>query len=192
MTVKEFQSWFVGVLEALYPLPEAGFAIVMIAFPLLERYLRQKAGLGPEERLNEKFFAELYSLFGELQTTDKAKGFWTVCRNGILHQVTFNQPGKAAPVSGVALTRDLRGISITSDGYFFVNPSDFAKRVTDEIEKHFTIFEGAASSAPPLAEVWPIPVAVVRPTPLQTTAPPSATLSSIPTGVILGTSGKPP
>jgi hypothetical protein len=61
--LENFRSWFVQVLEQLYQQRAAGFAITMIAFPLLERYLRQKVGLTPENRLSPEFFAELLKLF---------------------------------------------------------------------------------------------------------------------------------
>jgi hypothetical protein len=41
--LENFRLWFVRVLEGLYQQREAGFAIMMISFPLLDRYLRQKS-----------------------------------------------------------------------------------------------------------------------------------------------------
>ena len=38
---ENFQAWFVKPLKKLYKNPDAGFPIMMIAFPLLERYLRR-------------------------------------------------------------------------------------------------------------------------------------------------------
>jgi hypothetical protein len=53
---ENFDAWFVNVLESLYPRREAGFVILMIAFPLLERYLRQRVGLPAEDdRLTTNF-----------------------------------------------------------------------------------------------------------------------------------------
>jgi hypothetical protein len=41
-----FEAWFVRPLECLYPKAEQfGFIIVMVTFPLLERYLRQKENI---------------------------------------------------------------------------------------------------------------------------------------------------
>ena len=196
MTLRQFQSWFVGVLEALYKQPEAGFPILMIAFPLLERYLRQKAGLGPDDKLNannDAFYKELIALFSELKTIDKATEFWHIYRNGLLHQVALNQTRKGgAPVSGAALSGDLSDIYIDATGYLIVNAADFSKRVTREIEQNFATFEGAASNAPALASVWSMPHPVPQAKPTIGGTAPQATGSGIPQPMIYGTSAKPP
>ena len=40
-----FRAWFSKILEGLYSVQDAGFPILMISFPLLERYLREKSGV---------------------------------------------------------------------------------------------------------------------------------------------------
>jgi hypothetical protein len=42
---KNFEVWYKAILEGLYSNRNAGFVILMVAFPLLERYLREKSGL---------------------------------------------------------------------------------------------------------------------------------------------------
>jgi hypothetical protein len=44
-TRENFQSWYATVLRKLIPDTNAGFPIALVAFPLLERYVRQKIGL---------------------------------------------------------------------------------------------------------------------------------------------------
>lgn len=34
---KNFKAWYVEILRSLYPQREAGFVILFVAFPLLER-----------------------------------------------------------------------------------------------------------------------------------------------------------
>jgi hypothetical protein len=151
--LENFYSWFVEVLEQLYPIRAAGFAITMIAFPLLERYLRQKTNLTSEgSRLTPAFYGELLKLFPELRTQDQAELFWRVYRNGILHQVAFSQKTSALPAG--ALSHTDTGISITPEGDFRLNPTDFAKRITAQILADFPAYEGAGSSAPTLAVEW--------------------------------------
>ena len=148
--LENFRAWFVDVLERLYPIQTAGFAITMITLPLLERYLRQKANLSAEDdRLNAAFYAELLALFPELKSESKAKEFWQVYRNGILHQVAFSQKTSALP-AGV-LSRHEAGISFAPGGELVLNPVDFAKRITAQILAHFPTFEGVGSNAPTLA-----------------------------------------
>ena len=85
VNLEYFRSWFVRLLESLYPQTDAGFAITMIAFPRLERYLRQKVQLTPKDSLSSAFYDELYGLFPELQSAVKVSEFWQIYRNGILH-----------------------------------------------------------------------------------------------------------
>ena len=147
------------VLESLYPNRDAGFVIVMVALPLLERYLRQKAGLAPQANLSDVFYDELLRLLPELQTPAKAKEFWQVYRNGLLHEVTFSlqtRGGTAMPVGW--LSHDRPRISIEPDGSFWLNPVDFAKTVVAVIEADFTTFEGSAMAAQlPVVEQTSLP-----------------------------------
>jgi hypothetical protein len=144
------------VLEQLYLQQGTGFAIVMIAFPLLERYLRQKAGLGTKNLpQGSLFYRQLFSLFPELKTQDKAFEFWQVYRNGLLHQVAFST-GTGRPRG--ELSGDWPHISINAAGDFRLNPVDFAKRIIHQIEADFVTFEGVGSVAPSLATVWAVPL----------------------------------
>ncbi len=40
-----FRAWYVDTLNQLYPRRESGIAVLMLSFPLLERYLRQTTDL---------------------------------------------------------------------------------------------------------------------------------------------------
>ena len=115
-------------------------------------------------------------------------------RNGILHQVAFSgqtngKNPKQLPAGSIS--QDLPGISLTSDGGFILNPEDFARRVTQQIEADFVTFEGAASNAPPLAPVWAVPPGtqgkITDPMPVLATV----SQLNLPTGYILGTSAPP-
>jgi hypothetical protein len=63
-----FRALFEDVLASLYKQRDAGFAIVMIAFPILERYLRQKVRLSPERDLTDDFFVKLCEIFPRATT----------------------------------------------------------------------------------------------------------------------------
>jgi hypothetical protein len=142
-----FREWYVAVLESLYPQRTAGFAVMMIAFPLLERYLRQKSGLPAQANLNDSFYDELIELFPELMQRATAKQFWQVYRNGLLHEVTMSvQDRKRNKMPAGSLTQDVLGLSRESDGSFFVHPVDFARRVVECIEGDFSTFEGTTSA----------------------------------------------
>ena len=144
---ENFRAWYVDILGTLYPHRGAGFAIVMIALPLLERYLRNKAGLAVGASLDTRFHKELIALFPDIgDDVATATNFWQIYRHGLLHEVTFsreNQKGKAMPVG--SLTHDISGIQRYSDGNFSVHPVDFAKRVAQIIQDDFSTFEGTAS-----------------------------------------------
>lgn len=51
-----------------------------------------------------------------------------------------NEKKIALPAGG--LTGDLPDITITSDGRIFLNPVDFARRITQQIEADFSTLEG--------------------------------------------------
>ena len=143
---ENFRAWYVDILATLYPHRNAGFAIMMIVFPLLERYLRQRVQLTAQASLNDIFFDELISLFPELNDRVTAKDFWQVYRNGLLHEVTMSlrdRSQKQMPVG--SLSHDVPGLSRESDGSFIVHPIDFAKRIIQVIESDFATFEGTAS-----------------------------------------------
>ncbi len=143
-----FRSWYVDTLEFLYPRREAGFPILMIVFPLLERYIRQKVGLPPQSQLTDKFYDELRNMFPELTDKATAEQFWQVYRNGLLHEVTIsrqNRKGDQMPVGRVS--HDRPRISVDPDGSFWIHPVDFAKRVTEVIEADFATFEGVVSAS---------------------------------------------
>jgi hypothetical protein len=153
---ENFRSWFVNVLDSLYPRREAGFVILMTAFPLLERYLRQKSGIPAEDsRLSPRFYDELRTLFPQLPDTDKAKTFWTIYRNGLLHQATFSE--QRAKFGHYAFaSHDLHeAIIIDQRGNFGIHPVYFAKQILEHIENDFGTYEGTASVAPPLSAVTP-------------------------------------
>lgn len=137
-----FRSWYKSVLTRLYPDRDAGFVILMTAFPLLERYLRQKVKLGNKAALDDKFFNQLVNFFPALLSKDNAKNFWQVYRNGLLHEVTLsteNRKGTGMPTGW--LSHDRPSIEIEQDGSFLVNPVDFTERVLAIIEADFSTFE---------------------------------------------------
>jgi hypothetical protein len=146
---ENFHAWYVEILATLYPHRNAGFAIVMIVFPLFERYLRQRVRLTVQAPLNDVFFDELIGLFPELKDRVTAKQFWQVYRNGLLHEVTMSLQDRSQNQMPVgSLSHDVPGLSRESDGSFFVHPVDFAKRVVQIIEADFSVFEGTASVGP--------------------------------------------
>lgn len=76
MTHDEFDAWFTRVLRSLYPNRDAGFAIVITAFPPLERYLRQKTGVAAGNIRDPRFCEALFGIFPELKSPENAKQFW--------------------------------------------------------------------------------------------------------------------
>jgi hypothetical protein len=142
-----FKSWYVDVLESLYHNRSAGFILMMIAFPLIERYFRQKLGLSEDDILPTgcHFYKELYTLFPQLGSVDKAEKFWRVHRNGFLHQTTFSAKIKPSPPS--ALTHDIPD-TIVDDPIFgvIVHPVKFVERIIKTILEDFSTYEGRTSS----------------------------------------------
>lgn len=147
-----FKSWYAEVLAGLYGNRNAGLAIFMLSLPLAERYLRQKCGLGPETDFDDRCIQELRVMFPVLPDAQTARQFWTVYRNGFLHQATLSRhtrKGTALPVGW--LTHDIAlPVKVEADGSFWVNPVLFSQQIVREIESNFAIFAGAGTTAPPL------------------------------------------
>jgi len=154
---EHFRLWFRDIIESLYHNKNAGFVLLMITFPLLERYLRSKSGIN-EGILDDRFYSELRILFPVLKANDIAKIFWQVYRNGVLHQDTLSQrdiKGNLMPCAW--LSGNCKDVEIDSSDAFHVNPVEFAKRVIDVIEKDFSNFEAANSLYHPLPIVKKMP-----------------------------------
>jgi hypothetical protein len=155
-----FHAWYRKVLDLLYPHRDAGFPILLIAFPLLERYLRQKTGLTPGQNLSDAYFDELTKSFPALKIRATAKRFWQIYRNGLLHEITLSRQARSGTLMPVGwVSHDKPLITIESDGSMWINPVEFAQRVVAMIESDFTTFEGTAASSSSLPTVKPQPTA---------------------------------
>ena len=156
-----FKAWYNDILEKLYPDLNAGFAILMIAFPLLERYLRHKNGLSHKDNLNNGCMDEFRKLFPILSTIEVAWKFWQVFRNGVLHRVTLSREhksGSAMPDGWLSHDID-KAIKIESDESFLIHPVLFTKHIVDMIENNFGIFETVSEASTKLPEVKSHPTA---------------------------------
>jgi hypothetical protein len=154
-----FKLWFCEIIEALYEKEHAGFPLLMLTFPLLERYIRSKSATNEAGALKEPFFNELRKLFPVLKDNDMARKFWHVYRNGILHQATLSQrkSRKDIQMPGGWLSGIRKDVEIDSNGAFWVNPVEFAKHVINVIDKDFSNFEATSFSDHPLATAQKAP-----------------------------------
>jgi hypothetical protein len=142
---ERFREWFADVLRILPTLRGAGFASVMVAIPLLERYLRELSGVH-ETSLDDRFYSALVGAFPLLKTNKTARRFWKVYRHGLLHQVAFSTAGsKAGQESLGGLSDNCEAIEVTPQGHFWVNPKKFTAAVVELIEANFETFLGAHS-----------------------------------------------
>lgn len=128
---ENFELWFGKPLATLMADDHSGFAVVMIVFPILERYLRAMSRAEPN---SPQFNQALLGVLPELQDAKNANMFWAIYRHGILHNV--------------ALSRETHGLShikpiveVWPNGKVWMNPNLFATRVLDTIRKDFTRFE---------------------------------------------------
>ncbi len=155
--LQNFRAWYVAALESLYPSRDAGIATLMISLPLLERYLRQRTGLTPEQSLDDRCMDTLRTIFPEIPDADTARSFWAVYRNGFLHQATLSQRtrrGNALPEG--SLTHDVElAVTVQPDGSFVLHPVLFSRRVVLAIESDFLVFAAVGTTAPQLPRVVP-------------------------------------
>ena len=149
--MEDFKSWFVESLKPLRTNGHAGFIFVLIAFPLLERYLRGKSGCPEGQTLTQRFFSNLGTLFPRI--SGKENDFWNCYRNGLLHQVTF--PKAKLTKNGIWVGLPEAGLSGHDKGpvyydlasnQFFLNPLAFFDLVTSTILADFPPYESAGSA----------------------------------------------
>ena len=133
----------------------------MITFPLLERYLRHKNRLSHKDILSNRCMDELRRMFPCLPSTEDARKFWSIFRNGILHQVTLSRENKSGILMPEGwLSHDKNSaITIESDGSFLIHPVLFSKHIVDIIESDFATFKKGSAVSTKLPKVNPHPTA---------------------------------
>jgi hypothetical protein len=122
-TKPNFDNWFKNILEMLYPNQHAGFAILMISMPLLERFLREKTGLNEATSLSNPFFEELIKVFPALTSVPVARGFWEIYRHGLLHQSTL-------------ISKEIELKSANKPYSFLVSPEKFSRKICVYLANH--------------------------------------------------------
>jgi hypothetical protein len=147
-----FKAWYVQVLEDLYESRDAGIAVLMISLPLLERYLRRKHNVGPDDNMTDAAMGGLRATFPALGTVVQARAFWNVYRNGFLHQATVSRSSRGgASLPDGWLTHDVaEPIRLEADGSFTVNPVLLSRIIVQSILADFAVFE---ADTPPLPQV---------------------------------------
>lgn len=146
-----FEAWYASVLECLYPNRDAGMVIAAVAFPLLERHVRQKIKLSANKRLTDNFFDEIRSLIPGIKDRSQARKFWATYRNGLLHQVTSQlDTGSGGKLPEAVLTHDISAIFAVERGVLELHPVMFARLVVETIRKDFVTFVGKTHIGPPL------------------------------------------
>lgn len=164
MTHTNFDNWFAEPLMTLNAQPHGAFAVLMIALPLTERYLREKSGCH-EHDLDNRFYTEFVNLFPIL-TADLAKNFWHIYRNGLVHQTTFSRQNRKGVIMPQAwITSRLPGTPATinydaANDVFVLLPKEYSEEIVRVIRADFQTFLGVGSPNHPPAKVeyppsWP-------------------------------------
>ena len=145
---KNFRNWFVDALDPLRRDGNAGFIFAFVSLPLLERYLREKSGVGEATTLPTQFFVELGKLFPEI--AGREDSMWHCYRNGLLHQAAFSEEkrrhGIVVMLNAALSGHDKRPIYYDISGSFYMNPLEFFERVKNTILGDFTTYLGPLSS----------------------------------------------
>jgi len=143
----EFRKWFVDSLSPLRPCGDSGFIFLLVAIPILERYLRRKSRCADGQDLNDAFFEELSKFLGGVRGQERE--FWNCYRNGLLHHVTFAQTKWMRKEKE---WRDLPKVAISghdprpvyfdqAKNEFYVNPVAFFDLVTATVLADFATYE---------------------------------------------------
>jgi hypothetical protein len=140
-----FIKWFKQPITTLQKDPDAGFVILMISLPLLERYLRQQSGVFENPGLDERFYDCFLKLFPSIKDTKITRKFWETYRHGLLHQAAIKS---ADGVIQAGVHNAAHEIQVGYDKYgwtFTVSPNGFSQKVLDTIESDFATFDAAGS-----------------------------------------------
>ena len=151
-----FNRWYKEPLTLLYSNADAGFPILMITLPLLERYLREKTGIYEELGVNRpEFNKALMAIFPGLPSEQIAAHFWKVFRHGLCHQATLRE---LPELHFAGLNNDAPDLHVVNAGSFLVSfmvsPVKFSQKVIQEIETNFGVFEGKGSPQHSLPEIF--------------------------------------
>ena len=144
---ENFDNWFVNTLKVLQQGEHTGFCILILAFPLLERYLRGKHSCAGNS-LSTAAKDDLHPLLGVPK--DKTEAFWELYRHGLLHQATFKT--NAAKAAGAEISGSGVVVSYEND-VFTVDPTEFSNRVIDIISGDFEPYRKGGGSDHKLAIV---------------------------------------
>jgi hypothetical protein len=150
---ENFEKWFKEPLSSLYTNVHAGFPIVIITLPLLERYLRELTNT-QDNHVGTSFYKGLLEIFPALNDVTTSKMFWQTYRHGMLHRSTLKLPDGVLKVGLDGSVKAEIECSISSSGYVFkVVPVAFSKKVISTIEADFPTFEGDGSGEHPVSQV---------------------------------------
>jgi len=149
----DFKQWFVEAMAPLKTNGPATFIFAMVAFPLLERYLRGKCNIPDSSSgLNSDAYAWLNKAFPDL--SNRAIEFWPGYRHALLHQVTF-QDFRYLNRQKVVIARphisgfDIRPVYLNaSENCFYLNPVAFFDFVIDKILNDFSHYESPSLPLP--------------------------------------------
>jgi hypothetical protein len=128
---ENFEAWFGVPLEAMMEDENSGFVLVMVTFPIFERYLRAKSRCEPN---TPPFNQAILSVLPELEHEARANSFWAIYRHGILHHVALSRESH-----GLSLVKPI--VEVWPNGKVWMNPILFAQRVLDAIRNNFALFE---------------------------------------------------
>ena len=142
MGANDFERWYVQVLQKLYLDTDAGFVVLLVTLPILERYIRYRCSIRQEDVLSDDGYIELISLFPELEKLETAKAFWRACRHGLLHQLTFFPEARSTSAlpSIIPNYSIPSAIGVEADGAIAVHPVLFSKKVVDRVLREVETF----------------------------------------------------
>lgn len=128
---EKFEQWFAGPLLRLGADRDAGLILLMATFPILERYLAEKAG---SEANTPPFNAAILNVLPELKNLLNAKVFWNTYRNELLHHAAYTRRSHW-------LSHDKPIVEMEDQGRVWLNPKLFAERIIAVIRSDFDVFE---------------------------------------------------
>lgn len=152
--IERFEGWFIKPIEKLQELNngDGGFAALMIAIPLYERYISGKLKLAGRPVSDENRMAEIAV---DLNLDDyKRRIFWDIFRIGFMHQA-MPKAGKTgwvvSQIYGALPEFKTQGDRL----YICLDPWKFAARLLNKFKEDPRLINTSESF--PLADVFLVP-----------------------------------
>lgn len=152
--IERFERWFGRAVKKLRELDngDGGFAVLMIAIPLYERYINARLKLNGSGQGEMEVREEIA---GDLRLNDHdRKIFWDIFRNGFTHQA-MAKGGRTKWLIGHSYGELPELKTVNGQSVFVLDPWKFSDRILNKFRDDHRLITASGSYA--LADIFVLP-----------------------------------